>query len=282
MSREDAAGAAGTEHAAGRPHPRPRHRTAWTVAAALSAVFVVAPGAWWAWSHHWAGESGTLSGTSADRPVTALEIDAGEAAVTVSPRADQRVVYRAAVRWSLGRPEIEESWLGGTLRLTPHCPGVDTALGAGLGCMIDLGVTVPAGIPVKVTGGSGKVDISGLGGAVDLRTDSGTLRLTALRGPLRAVVDSGSLEATALTSPEADIRSGTGSAVARFLTPPDRITARTGSGKVAVTVPVATRFQVTSRVGAGSLEVARGLADPAAPGRLDLSADSGRAEAGYP
>ncbi|MER5731447.1 hypothetical protein ABT084_24465 [Streptomyces sp. NPDC002138] len=290
MSPASAASAVGPASPAGPASPvgpasgseRPRRRTAWTVAAVLSALLIVAPGAWWAWSHHGAPVSGTLSGGSADRAVTALEIDAGEAAVTVTPRADQRVEYRAVVRWSLRRPEIEESRLGDTLRLTPRCPGTGGALGAGLGCTVDLAVSVPAGIPVKVTGTSGKIEISGLGGAVDVATDSGRLRLTALRGPLRAEVASGSLEATALTSPSADLRAESGSAVAAFLTPPDRITARSASGKVAVTVPVATRLRVDRRAGSGSLEVARGLADPAAPGHLDIATGSGRATAGFP
>ncbi|MFI5979581.1 hypothetical protein ACIBEA_01765 [Streptomyces sp. NPDC051555] len=267
--------------AGGGAPPRPRHRTAWTVAAALSAVFIVAPGAWTLWNQQ-AGGRGVLHGGSGERPVTALEIDAGAASVTVSPRADQQVAYRADLLWSFGRPEIEESWLGGTLRLTPRCPGGDGLVRAGSGCTVDLGVSVPADIPVRVTGDSGKVDISGLGGAVDVETGSGALRLTALRGPLRAVVHSGSLEGSALTSPEADIRAGTGSAVARFLTPPVRLTARSDSGAVQVTVPVGTRFQVASRVGSGSLEVARGMRDPAAPGHLDLSVESGRAQARYP
>ncbi|MFJ7204232.1 hypothetical protein ACIQWR_11945 [Streptomyces sp. NPDC098789] len=274
-------GGDGGDRVAAGAHPRPRHRTAWTVAAALSAVFIVAPGAWTLWNQR-AGERGVLHGGSGERTVTALEIDAGTASVTVSPRADQQVAYRADVLWSLGRPEIEESWLGGTLRLKPRCPGVDGLPRTGPGCTVDLGVSVPADIPVRVTGDSGKVDISGLGGAVDAEIGSGALRLTALRGPLRAVVRSGSLEAGALTSPEADIRTGTGSAVARFLTPPVRLTARADSGAVQVTVPVGTRFQVASRVGSGSLEVARGMRDPAAPGHLDLSVESGRAQARYP
>ncbi|MET9700178.1 hypothetical protein ABZY31_25135 [Streptomyces sp. NPDC006529] len=283
----DAGAAAATGAAApARPgaaaqRPGPRRRTAWTVAAALSAVFIVAPAAWKAWSHR-SAESGVLRGDSGGFTVTALQIDAGDAAVTVSPRGDQRVAYRADLRWSLARPEIEVSRLGGTLRLTPRCPGAGGVLDAGGGCGVDLGVTVPVGIPVTVTGGSGKVDISGLGGAVDVRTDSGAVRLTALRGPLRAVVGSGALEATALTSPEADLRAGSGMVDARFLAPPDRLAARTGSGRIALTLPVATRFRVTSRAGSGRLDVAPGMADPAAPGTLDLSTESGRAAACYP
>ncbi|MET9962702.1 hypothetical protein ABZ128_27150 [Streptomyces sp. NPDC006326] len=259
---------------------RPAHRTAWIVVAVLSALFVLAPAAAQVWAYH-ATRSSTLSGDTGTRPVSALEIDAGSADVRVTPRSDAQVAYRADARWSVAAPVIEESWLGDTLKLKPRCPGVAAVLEAGFGCSVDLGVTVPAGVAVKVRAGSGTVDISGLGGAVDAEVGAGRLRLSALRGPLRASVGAGSLEASALTSAQADIRAGAGSAVARFLAPPERVTARAGSGRLELTVPTATRFRVTARAGAGRCEVARGMHDPAAAGELDIAADSGRAEAGY-
>ncbi|MFE2547207.1 hypothetical protein ACFXGI_01365 [Streptomyces sp. NPDC059355] len=252
------------------------------MAAALSAAFVVAPATWQVWSYA-SGESGraTLSGGSGERPVSAVEIDAGGADVRITPRSDGQVVYRAETRWSMVAPHIEESWLGDTLKLTPRCPAAADFVASGIGCSVDLGVTVPAGIPVKVTAGSGTVVVSGLGGAVDASVGAGTLRLSALRGPLRASVGAGSLEATGLSSPEAEIRAGAGSAVARFAAPPERVTARAGSGRLRLTVPAETRFRVTARAGAGRCDIAPGMHDPAAPGRLDIAADAGRAEAGY-
>ncbi|WP_158708507.1 hypothetical protein [Streptomyces sp. NRRL S-244] len=243
---------------------------------------VVAPAAWQVWSYASSqSESGTLSGGSGERPVSAVEIDAGGADVRLTPRSDGQVVYRAEVRWSVEAPKIEESWLGDTLKLTPRCPAAGDLLASGIGCSVDLGVTVPAGVPVKVTAGSGTVVVSGLGGAVDAEVGAGTLRLSALRGPLRASVGSGSLEASGLSSPQAEIRAGTGSAVARFAAPPERLTARAGAGRLRLTVPADTRFRVTAHAGAGRCDVAPGMDDPAATGRLDISADAGRAEAGY-
>ncbi|MER7462350.1 hypothetical protein [Streptomyces sp. NPDC097981] len=261
----------------GRGRPQ---RVAWIVAAVLSALLVVAPAAWQVWAYT-STESGTLSGDSGERRVSAVEIDAGSADVHVSPRSDRQVTYQAAVRWSAAAPRIEESWLGDTVKLTPRCPAVGALVEAGIGCSVDLAVTVPADVPVKVTAGSGTAVISGLGGAVDAEVGAGVLRLNALRGPLRASIGSGSLEASGLTSPQADIRAGAGSAVAGFVAPPERVTARAGAGRLRLTVPTATRFRVTAKAGAGRCDVAAGLADPAAPGRLDISADSGHAEAGY-
>ncbi|MFD9409951.1 hypothetical protein ACFWBN_23460 [Streptomyces sp. NPDC059989] len=260
---------------------RPWQRTAWIAAAVLSALLIVAPATWQAWSYS-TSRSGVAVGGSDGRPVTALEIVGGGANVTVTPRADQEVGYRAELSWSLRAPTIEESWLGDTLRLTPRCPGVGSWLTSGVGCSVQLGVTVPVGIPVKVTAGSGQVDISGLGGTVDADVGSGRINLTALRGALRAKVGSGSLVATGLTSTEADIRVDSGRAAAVFLTPPDHVTARAGSGRVAVTVPAATRFRVTCEATGGRCQVPPALHDPSSPRTLDLRTAVGRAAATYP
>lgn len=261
---------------------RPWQRTAWITAAVLSALLVVAPATLQAWSYT-ASRSRVVDGGSEGRPVSALEIVGGGADITVTPRADREVAYRAELSWSLKEPTVEESWLGDTLRLTPHCPGEGGWPVPGAGCSVRLGVTVPAGIPVKVTAGSGQVDISGLGGTVDADIGSGRINLTALRGALRARVGSGSLEATGLTSAEADIRVDSGRVDARFLTPPDHVTARAGSGRVALTVPAATRFRTNCEATLGGrCAVPPALQDPASPRTLDLRAASGRAKASYP
>lgn len=263
--------------------PRRRHRLAWITAAALSAVLVVVPATWQVWS--WGsggGRSDTLHGGSDGRPVTALEIVGGDADITVTPRADHAVGYRATVSWSLKAPTIEESRLGGTLRLTPHCPGDGFWPGAGSGCSVRLAVTVPADIPVKVTTRSGRIAVSGLGGTVDTEADSGQVEIVGLRGALRAKIGSGHLHATGLASPQAEIRVGSGRAVATFVTPPDEVTARVGSGHLTLTVPEATRFKVRCEAGSGRCEVPDALRDATSPRSLDIEAGVGHARAAYP
>ncbi|MEU7604902.1 hypothetical protein AB0B78_35985 [Streptomyces sp. NPDC040724] len=258
----------------------PGQRLAWTVAALLSALLVVAPATWQVWSYGTA-RSDTLTGGSGGRPVTALEIVGGDADVTVTPRADRQVGYRATVGWSFKAPTIEESWLGDTLRLTPRCPGEELWPAAGP-CSVRLGVTVPEGIPVKVTAGSGRVLLSGLGGAVDTEVDSGRIDLVGLRGALRAKVGSGSLRATGLTGPQAEFRVGSGRADAVFVTPPDQVSGRVGSGRLELTVPAATRFRVHCTTGSGRCEVPEALHDAGSPRTMDIESGVGRAEASYP
>ncbi|MGZ9934120.1 hypothetical protein ACXNSR_30065 [Streptomyces sp. NC-S4] len=263
--------------------PRGGQRLAWITAAALSALLVAVPvtSQVWFWGSGGA-RSATLYGGSDGRPVTALEIVGGDADITVTPRADHEVGYRATVGWSLKAPTIDESRLGDTLRLTPHCPGDGFWPGAGTGCSVRLAVTVPVDIPVKVTTRSGRIALSGLGGTVDTEADSGSIEIAGLRGALRAEVGSGRLHATGLTADRAEIRVGSGRAVAAFVTPPDEVTARVGSGRLALTVPEATRFKVRCEAASGRCEVPDGLRDATSPRRLDIETGSGRARAAYP
>ncbi|MBT2450249.1 hypothetical protein J7F03_24865 [Streptomyces sp. ISL-43] len=282
VSRTEPTGTTGPTRSDGSATPpRPRHRLAWILAALLGAVFVALPAAWQAGAYG-VTRTGTLHGSSGGRPVTALHIAGGGANITVSPRGDEQVGYRADLSWSRGKPDIAESWHDGALTLTPRCPDEDSWLTGALSCSILLRVTVPAGLPVTVTATAGRVDIGGLGGAVEAQVDTGRIRLTGLRGTVRARIGSGMLNATALTSPEADLHVGSGRAVVDFTTPPDRVRADIGDGRLALTVPEATVFRVTTSTGWGRNEVEPELSDPASPRTLDLSVGSGRIAAGYP
>ncbi|MGW6688308.1 hypothetical protein [Streptomyces sp. NPDC054961] len=262
------------------PPARPRHRLPWILASLLGAVFVALPVAWQA-GVYGVTRTGTLHGGSAGHPVTALRIAGGGANITVRPRGDQEVGYRAEVAWSRKKPVVEESWQDGTLTLTPRCPGEDSSLTGEVSCSVDLGVGVPAGLPVTVAADSGRIDIGGLGGAVDARVDSGEVHLTGLRGPVRARVNSGRVDATALTSPEIELVIGSGRAAVDCVAPPRKVTADIGSGRLALTVPDATTFRVTPRTGWGRIDLGAGLSDPASPRTLDLTVGSGRADARY-
>ncbi|MFE2288147.1 hypothetical protein ACFXDJ_28775 [Streptomyces sp. NPDC059443] len=262
--------------------PRPKRRLAWIIAALLGAVFVVLPAAWQAGAYG-VTRTGTLRGATEGRPVTALRIMGGGADIAVSPRADQQVGYRAEVSWSRTKPSIEQSWHEGTLTLTPHCSEEDSwPANRSSSCSVRLGVTVPAGLPVTVSSVSGRVEIGGLGGAVDVRVDSGQLGLTGLRGPVHARIGSGTLLATALTTPEAVLSVGSGRADIGFVTPPDHVTADIRDGHLALNFPEATRFRVATRTGTGRIGLAPELSDPASPRILDLSAGDGGIDAQYP
>ncbi|MFD7555930.1 hypothetical protein ACFV9E_15505 [Streptomyces sp. NPDC059835] len=277
MTASDAPDAA-DPRPAGRP--RRRHRRTWIAVALLGTLLVLLPTAWQTWSLG-AVRSEVLAGGGDGRPVSALEILGGDADITVTPRGDRQVGYRAEVAWSVGRPSVETSRLGDALRLTPHCPGADSWRVVAAGCSVKLAVTVPAGIPVKVTARSGRVSLTGLGGTVDAEVYSGRLEINGLRGALRARVDSGRLTAADLTSPQIDVRVGSGRAAVTAIAPPEQVVGKVGSGRLAVVVPVATTFRTTCEAGSGRCEVPDGLRDGTSPRTLDMEAGSGRAQALY-
>ncbi|MFF1556450.1 hypothetical protein [Streptomyces sp. NPDC058279] len=270
------------------------HRRAWLLAALAGALLVLVPAGRTAWTHT-VRQGRVVVGDSGGSPVRALEIVGRGADITLTPRADEAVAYRAELGWSGKPPAVEQSRLGDTLRLTVRCPGDpgdlgdpgpgaggsggSAASGAGAGCDVRLAVTAPAGIPVRVSAGSGRVDISGMAGPVDASVASGTLNLLGLRGALRARTGSGALTATGLTSARADIAADSGRAQAVFLAPPEEVTARVGSGRLDLAFPPATRLRVDARAGSGVCEVAPALRDPSSPHTLTVSAESGRAEA---
>ncbi|MFJ1865151.1 hypothetical protein ACIOD1_11010 [Streptomyces sp. NPDC088097] len=253
-------------------------RRLWRLAALLSALLVVVAAAWQLRADG-SAHSGVIRGGSGGRTVAAVEIVGGEAKVTVTARADHEVGYRADIGWAFTRPTVEESWLGDTLRLTPHCGDDTVVLRVGLGCAVRLAVTVPTGIPLRVAGSSGRISVSGLEGTVDAAMDSGTLTLAGLRGALRAHVGSGTLIATGLASRQADIRAGAGRAEARFLTPPDAVTAAVGAGRLDLTLPPESRYRVDCRAGLGRCDADGSLSDPASASTLDLSAGAGHVKA---
>ncbi|MEU8777721.1 hypothetical protein [Streptomyces sp. NPDC048606] len=254
-------------------------RLAWHCAAWLGAALVIGAATWWLGPPGAVRETslyGEAYGDGGGRAVTALEVVAGSADVSLTPRGDGPVGYRADFAWSRGEPAVERSRLGDTLRLTPRCAGPAGA-SADLGCSIRLTVTVPPGIPVKVSGGSGRVSVTGLEGPLDADVDSGTLTLSALRGPVRAHVGTGRLVATGLASPQAEIRADSGRADATFEVAPERVTARVGEGRLVLNLPGEARYRVRDRVGAGRCEVADSLRDPASARVLDVAADAGHA-----
>ncbi|MFH7598894.1 hypothetical protein WDV06_27935 [Streptomyces racemochromogenes] len=253
-------------------------RLAWYTAAALSAVLVVVAAGWQVRVNAGA-RAATVTGGSAGRTVSALEVVGGEADVTITPGGDGAVAYRAEMSWTFRKPDVEESWLGDTLKLVPRCPGDELGISDDVGCSVGLAVTVPSGIPVRVSGGSGRVTVSGLAGTVDADMGSGGLVLADLRGPVRARVGSGTLRATGLTGLQADVRADSGHAQVSFAAPPDRVTGHVGAGRLEVTLPTATRYRVSCRAGAGRCETEEALRDPAAARTLDLEAEAGHAGA---
>ncbi|WP_406508734.1 DUF4097 family beta strand repeat-containing protein [Streptomyces sp. NBC_00212] len=260
---------------------RPRHRTAWIIVAIIGALGIVAP---FTFSLVADAISKTDAYASPDngRPhaVSAVEVDSGAAQISVSTGAAGQVTMSGKLTWSMKRPVIERTWDGDTLKVHTRCDGfVDEFV---QNCQVDLKLTVPAGVRLKVKSGSGPIKVSNLTGPVDLQGGSGSMKLYGLKGAVRAKVGSGEIQASQLSSSEADLDSGSGSVDAEFVAAPQRVKATTGSGSVSVTVPEGAGYLVKGKSGSGGRSIQQELIDNNSDRVLDVSSGSGSATVGYP
>lgn len=189
--------------------PGRRLRGLWITVAVLSALFIVVPAGAEVWAQAARqNRSSTSTETTEQHPVRAVEVHGGSSEVSVSAGTDTEVKIHQELSWSVRRPVVNRSWDGDTLKVSTACDGM-LAL-TGLGCSVKLELAVPAGISVKVVNQSGPVRVSGLTGAIDLKTGSGSVQLYGVRGPVKVRVGSGSVDGVALGSQQVEARAGSG------------------------------------------------------------------------
>ncbi|WP_371652617.1 MULTISPECIES: DUF4097 family beta strand repeat-containing protein [unclassified Streptomyces] len=265
---------------AGTNRERPRHRGRWILAAALSALLVVAPLGFEVYAQYARQTSSHTSVETSDRhPVRTIQVDAGSAELTVTPGVEGEVRIQERLSWSLRKPKVAKEWDGDTLKLRPECDGRFAV--TSLGCSVELDLTVPAGVALKVNSGSGTVRVSGLTGPVDVDGGSGTVKLYGVRGPINASVGSGSFSGDAIGSTKAEVHSGSGHAELEFAAPPREVTASTGSGSVDLRLPAGSRYRVEGTKGSGARDIEDSLRDPASDRRITVSSGSGAATVDY-
>ncbi|MFD9487885.1 DUF4097 family beta strand repeat-containing protein [Streptomyces sp. NPDC059991] len=264
----------------GTDRERRRHRGLWILAAVLSALFVAAPLGFEVYAQYARQTSSHTSVETSDRhPVKTIQVDAGSAELTVTPGVDGEVRIQERLSWSLRKPKVAKEWDGDTLRLRPECDGRFAV--TSLGCSVELDLTVPAGVALKVNSGSGTVRVSGLTGPVDVDGGSGSVKLYGVRGPINASVGSGSFSGAAIGSTVAEVHSGSGHAELEFVTPPREVTASAGSGSVDLFVPPGSRYRVEGTKGSGARDIKDSLRDPASDRLITVSSGSGAATVDY-
>ncbi len=160
--------------------------------------------------------------------VSALEIDAdsGDVEVVAASRGDVQVEQFERRTWRA--PHTEAGLSDGVLRLRARCP-----ISFGFGnCSVDYRIQAPAGTPVRVHESSGNLTVTGIRGAVDVRTGSGNVHVREVVGQVSAQTSSGDVT---LTRTEGDVlaRTSSGDVTCDQLAS-RHIEARTSSGDVVV------------------------------------------------
>ncbi len=194
--------------------------------------------------------------------VTAIEVSAPGASVTVRRDAARRVTLASSESWLLTRPFVRRVRHGRTLTVSVGCPQLNPFEDCGVG----LTISVPASTQVRADVGSGSLSVSGLSGPLAVSATTGSITLTDDSGPARVQATAGSISAFGLTSPRLSAAVGAGSLVLRFASAPQSLGLAVGSGSGNVALPPGTSYRVTSR-GTGVLRIATGLAAPGS-GRL--------------
>lgn len=260
---------------------RRRHRGAWLVVAVISALFIVSPMAVETWAYFGGHRPGPTE--SVERPpggqVQRLQVDAGSASVTVRPGPAGQVRVKQTLTWSTTKPEVRKVWDGGVLKVQAECPGWWSL--TGLDCSVKLELDVPPEIEIQIVGTSGSTAVSGTTGRLDLTSTSGSTTLTDVGGTLWARTGSGSISGTGLTSRTADVGANSGALDIAFAAPPEKVTAKVGSGAVTIGVPPGSHYQVVGGSGSGSREYAPGLERSSSPWIIDATAGSGSVSVDY-
>jgi hypothetical protein len=122
-----------------------------------------------------------------------VRVTGGDSNLTVRPGTGRRILVHGHLSSSFFRPSFSYRSTAAGLALNPQCR-VPTG-----NCTLDFGLTVPAGLPVGVTGTFGAVDASGLHGTVTLSDNSGELTASRLTGTVNLSDSFGTITASGLT-----------------------------------------------------------------------------------
>lgn len=194
-----------------------------------------------------------LVGISAAGPITRVVIADSESDVHISATDTAGGVSgQAVVQWkgkNGKRAELRQSVADGVLTLTKDCSG------GGCG-PVDITLSVPRDIAVQAATSDGGISVSGVTGAVDLRTSNG------------------GIDAVGLGSGDASFHTSDGSIDASFTGAPARITAVTSNAAVTVATDGRTKYYDSVRTTNGNRYLTN-VQDRDAAGEIDVTTTNG-------
>lgn len=178
-------------------------------------------------------------------PVRKLVIDGdvGDIAVRAGLTGDVMVQRKDA--WTVDRPSISERYADGVLTIKTKCAGFTQVLR----CRSDLTLDVPPEVDVTIAAQEGDIDLRGLSGRTDVRTDRGDIRTHRLEPvTVRAESQGGDVSLDLFGQPA-------------------RTEAESDGGDVHVTVPYGP-YRVDATADTGDVKVEGVIRDDLAPQRI--------------
>ncbi|WP_242903802.1 DUF4097 family beta strand repeat-containing protein [Actinomadura terrae] len=159
-----------------------------------------------------------------------LKVRSGDGKVEIVASDASGIKVHEKLRWSNknNKPQAQHVTEGRTLSLSSKCARQVIGMNA---CSISYRVEVPRSMAVDVENSDGSITVSGLAGAVRLKSGTGGITATDLRATSLALdVRDGPLRVSGRAT-TADLRTGTGSITATGLTT-DRLSARSNDGRI--------------------------------------------------
>ena len=139
------------------------------------------------------GQVGYSVGFSAPATGGQARVTSSDGSLTVRAGPGRRIVVRGHLSGSFARPSFSHRSGPDGLALNPQCH-----VPAGT-CSLDLGITVPAGLPVRVSSALGDLDARGLYGTVALADTSGDISVSQLSGTVHVTDGFGTIAASGLS-----------------------------------------------------------------------------------
>ena len=198
-----------------------------------------------------------------------LVVDADGSSLRISPGAHNTVEVDRAIYHDVQRPRLAERLDGDRLLLRSNCPTFIVVR-----CESRYELRVPPSVDLQVIDTVGTVRVSGMLGAVDIRSDD-SIAVDGARGTVLLRSDYGSIRASGLRATEVRARTGSGRVSLRLAGAPRLVSARSDDADVLVVVP---RGQEVYHVDASSTDgrTTNDLrTDPASPLRITATSGSG-------
>jgi hypothetical protein len=163
-------------------------------------------------------------------PVSTLMVSAGIGQVTITGAARSTISVTEQVRFSVRPPAMTRTRAGKTLTLGYQCP--DESL-----CAASYDILVPRDMAVRVSSGTGEIQLASLAGTVTAQSGAGLI------------------VASGLTSRTASFTTNLGEIDAAFATAPATVNATTNLGAINIQVPGTVSYDVSGDLGSAIISV---------------------------
>jgi hypothetical protein len=211
--------------------------------------------------------------TSSSYPTVAtLDLQSGDADVTVVPDGTDRIVVDRTIHRGLDRVAIDDVEQGGELIIRSSCHQTFTGH-----CSMSITIHTPSQIAVIGHLHDGNFDDRGTTGPVQVSSGDGDVDLTGVTGPVVLHSGDGDVTVHGLDAPSVDISSGDGDLSLSLANAPGTVHVATGDGDADVCLPrTSPSYAVDAHTGNGSLDN-QIPSDPSADRHLTLTTGDGDA-----